>query len=87
MTDPIEIMALAILNCDRKAGGWPPVESRANIPECHGYGRNAKAVLSALTEAGYAIVPKDRLDDANIMLAIHGLETVPIVINAGRVKA
>ncbi|HMO74064.1 MAG TPA: hypothetical protein PKD48_01840 [Sphingopyxis sp.] len=73
MTDPIEIMALAM----QESRAWPAV---------HGAGTAdvlSRVAVSALTEAGYAIVPKDRLDDANIMLAIHGMETVPVV---GEVK-
>lgn len=59
MTDLIETIALAILNSDRVAGGWPPVESRDGIPNSDGYARNAADVLTALHAAGYAIVPRE----------------------------
>lgn len=58
MTTPlVQAIALAILNSDRRAGGWPAVESRDGIPDSEGYVRNAQAALTAITEAGYAVVP------------------------------
>ena len=58
MTDDelIERIALAILNDDRTASGWPSVESRENIPDSHGYLRNAQAALQAIRDNGYAVV-------------------------------
>ena len=50
-TDPeafVEAIALTILNSDRKASGWPPVESREGIPDSEGYVRNARAIIAAL---------------------------------------
>jgi hypothetical protein len=44
----IKKIALAILNSDREAAGFPPVESRDGIPDSDGYVRNATAVLLAL---------------------------------------
>lgn len=57
--DLIQTIALVILNSDRAAGGWPVVESRDGIPNSDGYARNAEAVLTALHDAGYAIVPRE----------------------------
>jgi hypothetical protein len=57
VSDVIEIMALAILNSDREAHGWPPVASRENIPDSEGYVRNARDVIAALADTGLAVVP------------------------------
>ena len=46
----LEKLALALLNDDRMAAGFPPVESREHIPDSDGYVRNARAVLTALRE-------------------------------------
>lgn len=58
MDEIVEIMALAALNRDRVAGGWPPVKSRDDIPDSHGYVEGARAALSALREH-YAVVPRE----------------------------
>ena len=58
MTEIVEIMALAALNRDRVAGGWPPVESRDNIPDSEGYVEGAQAALTALREH-YAVAPRE----------------------------
>ena len=51
MDDLREVIALALLNDDRKAGGWPEVKSREAIPNSEGYPRNADAALAAIKEA------------------------------------
>jgi hypothetical protein len=53
-----ERLALAILNSDRNAGGWPSVGSRSNIPDSEGYVRNVDAILADITEQGLVIVPR-----------------------------
>lgn len=46
----VEEVALAILNSDRGAGGWPPLASRDNVPDSEGYVRNARAVVAAVLD-------------------------------------
>jgi hypothetical protein len=51
MTGPlIEAMALAMLNRDRNASGWPSVKSRDSIENSHGYVECAKAALSVVKQ-------------------------------------
>lgn len=59
MDDLREVIALALLNDDRKAGGWPEVKSRETIPNSEGYPRNADAALAAIKEAGFVVVPAE----------------------------
>tara|TARA_Y100001934_G_C12370493_1_gene786008 strand:- start:1830 stop:2147 length:318 start_codon:yes stop_codon:yes gene_type:complete len=56
MDDLREVIALALLNDDRKAGGWPEVKSREAIPNSEGYPRNADAALAAIKQAGFVVV-------------------------------
>tara|TARA_Y100000296_G_scaffold61326_1_gene71113 strand:- start:244 stop:600 length:357 start_codon:yes stop_codon:yes gene_type:complete len=56
MDDLREVIALALLNDDRKAGGWPEVKSRETIPNSEGYPRNADAALAAIKQAGFVVV-------------------------------
>mgnify|MGYP001496878434 CR=1 FL=1 len=58
MDDLREVIALALLNDDRKAGGWPEVKSRETIPNSEGYPRNADAALAAIKQAGFVVVPE-----------------------------
>lgn len=96
---PIEIMALAILNSDRAAHGWPPVASRENIPDSEGYVRNARDVIAALADTGLAVVPVEPTEA--MLIAAHEVKltvyrdgkdhsTVPrwkAMIEAGKVTA
>ncbi len=52
MTDDeiVEKIAVALLNDDRTAAGWPPVTSRDKIPDSDGYVRNARALLPLITQ-------------------------------------
>jgi len=59
MDDLREVIALALLNDDRKAGGWPEVKSRETIPNSEGYPRNADAALAAIKQAGFVVVPAE----------------------------
>jgi hypothetical protein len=43
----IEKLALAAINSDRAADGWPPLTSREDVPDSDGYPRMVKAVLEA----------------------------------------
>lgn len=43
-----ERVALAILNSDRAMAGFPPMDSRDNIPDSDGYVVNADAALTAI---------------------------------------
>lgn len=43
-----EAIALALLNSDRGMAGFPPVTSRASIPDSDGYLVNADAILALL---------------------------------------
>lgn len=46
----VERVALAILNSDRNAAGFPATGSRTTIPDSDGYVRNARAAIEALME-------------------------------------
>ncbi len=59
MDDLREVIALALLNDDRKAGGWPEVKSRETIPNSEGYPRNADAALAAIKQAGFVVRPAE----------------------------
>lgn len=46
-----EQVALALLNSDRAMAGFPPVETRDNIPDSGGYLVNADAAIAAVLDA------------------------------------
>lgn len=52
-----ERLALAILNSDRVAGGWPRIETRTHVPHSEGYLRNVDDLLADIAAQGFVIVP------------------------------
>ena len=70
----VEAIAVAIVNSDRIAGGWPPVESRDDIPDSDGYVRNATAALTAITEAGFVVCPRE-LTEAMLEVGLFEAES------------
>lgn len=91
MTSMIEKAALAILNSDREAAGFPPVESRETIPDSDGYVRNAIAVLQAIREPDEAMIEAaantpgmKAVNDMVMMQAARGYPLPPEAVVDGK---
>ena len=58
MSDLREEVALALLNDDRVAAGWPAVVSRDGIENSDGYLRNADAAIAIVLERAAGVAEK-----------------------------
>lgn len=74
-----ERLALAILNSDRVAGGWPRIETRTHVLNSEGYLRNVDDVLAEIEAQGFVVVPRepteamiDRFVSRALNVSVHG---------------